>query len=363
MASGCHVHMIVDEDCMDRFGSAIRRLCVGLIDDAIPTTIIGPSSPSMDSLRIGPVRVESHGALTWWRRNRALADLVSRLGSNPPDIVHAFSGATAELGGHLAGAFDAPLVVTLTGRDELTDETEAFLNSAATLVAVSDPVRAETIQRLERSAEDVVLVRWGLTAGKEPSCFADEDKSLTLVTICPLAADMGLEHLIDAMAQLVRGPKPIMLFVLGVGPAEIRLRERANRLGLNQHVTFVGPIREWPKVLDGADLFIEPVAQHRLTIHPIAAMAAGVVVVAAEGSDHDCLIEGQTARLYHAQSAELLAAVCAEVLGDPARSRALAANAQRYVSEHHRISAMVAETTQLYRQLALNQDTIRIPPA
>ncbi len=96
-------------------------------------------------------------------------------------------------------------------------------------------------------------------------------------------------------------------------------------------------------------------------MHPIAAMAAGVVVVAAGGNDHDCLIEGETARIYDPPCMELLSAVLAEVLADRQASRRLAASAQQYVADHYRASTMVSETVQLYRELTLEQETIRMP--
>ncbi len=363
MANHAHICIVADDDCLERFDSAVRHLCVGLIDEAVRTTVVGPRSAGIDSLEIGPVRVQTYGSLAWWRRKGSLADLVSRLGEDRPHLVHALSGGTASLGAHVAAALDVPLVVTLTGTDELDEQTEPVLRSAAAIVAVSDPIRTQVIQRLERSAEDVVRVRWGLVPRQEPSCFLDEQKDPTLVVITPLAADAGLEHLLEAMGQLSRGAQPVMLFLLGSGPAESDLRRRVNALGLNERVTFAGLIREWPSVLQGADVFIVPAPQHTLSIHAMTAMAAGLVVVAVEGGDQDCLIDGQTARIYSPPSAELLAAVLAEVLGDPGGARRLAAAGQKYIGQNHRVSGMVDETLQLYRRLVLNQQTIPMRPA
>ena len=363
MANHSHICIVVDDDGLERFGSAVRRLCVGLVDEAVRTTVVGPSSSRIGSLEIGPVRVETYTPLTWWRRSREMVRLIDRLSGDPPDVVHALSGGSAWLAAQLAGALDVPLIASATGRDELNEETDPIFRSAATIVAVSDPIRTEALQRLERSDEDVVRVRWGQTCTDEPSCFLDEGKHATLVAISPLVADSGLEHMIDAVGELGRRNHPAILFVLGAGPAESQLRRRVTGLGLNERVTFAGPVREWSSVLQGADVFVLPAPQHRLSIHPIAAMAAGVVVVAADGGDHDCLIDGQTARIYHPPSTELLAAVLAEALSDRHGSRRLAASAQDYVRQNHRVSAMVAETMHLYRRFTLSQQTIPMPTA
>lgn len=361
MANHTHICMVVDDDCLERFAPAVRQLCVGLVDEAIRVTVVGPPTGGTGALELGPVRIQHYESMSRWRRKRSLAELVAKLGKDPPHVIHAMSGGVAWLGAHIAAALDMPLIVTLTGSDELTEMTDPILRSAATIIAVSDSIRAEAIQRLERSEDDVVRIRWSLVSGTEPTCFLDENKIPTLVAISPLVRDVGLEHLIDAMAKLKNGPMPAMLFVLGSGPAESRLRRRANNLGLDELVTFAGPIVEWSSVLEGADVFVLPCEQHKLTIHPTAAMAAGVVVVATEGGDYDCLVDGQTARLYHPPSAELLSAVLAEVLANPDGARQLAAHAQHYAGEHHRASTMVDQTVHRYRELVLSQRTIPMP--
>lgn len=361
MAGNTHVCLVADSDCLERFGSAVRQLCVGLIDEAIRTTVVGPQAADLGSLQFGPVRIEQYRPLTWWRRNRVLLDLVARLANNPPTLIHAQSGATAELAAHLAEALDVPLIVTLTGTHELTDENEPLFNSAASLIAVSEPIRTQAIQRLRRSGEDVVRIPWGVRSEPEPTCFMDEEKIGTIVTIEALTDGCGLEHVIDAMDRLVHSGQQAVLFILGSGPAESRLFQQVNRLGLSERVTFVGPFRTWSSVLEGADIYLVPVAQRLLKIHPIAAMASGLVVVAAESGDHDCIHDGQTARVYHPASPEMLAAVLAEVMTDRAESQRLAGSAQKYASDNHRISTMVADTIQVYRKLALDSETIRLP--
>ncbi len=361
MATNAHICLVADDDCLERFGSAVRQLCVGLIDEAIRTTVVGPQSTDLGSLQFGPVRIEQYRPLSWWRRKRVLADLVARLASNPPTVIHAQSGGTVDLAVHLAEALDVPLAVTLTGTQELTEESEPLLRSAALIIAVSEPIRTQAIQRLRRSGEDIVRIPWGVRAEREPTCFIDEEKIPTIVAIGSLTEGCGLEHVIDAMDRLVRSGQQAVLFILGGGPLESRLFQQVNRLGLSERVTFVGPFQTWSSVLEGADIYLVPAAQGLLTIHPIAAMASGLVLAAAESGDHDCLHDGKTARVYDPPSPEMLAAVLAEIMSDRDESRRLAAMAQHYATENHRISTMVADTIQAYRRLALDSETIRLP--
>jgi len=361
MSDYLHVCLVVDEECLERFEPVVRQLCVGLIDEAILTTIVGPRVPAVEALAMGPVRLCLHDRLTGWRRKRSLAEVLDALSDQPPNLVHALSADVCGLAARLANGSDAPLVVALTGEEDIDEQTLPILKSAACLVAVTEPLRTAAMQRLMRGAQHVVRIRWGLLPAQEPCCFADERKDPTIVSITPLIPQAGLEHLIDALAKLASTPLPAMLFILGTGPAEEELRQRAQRLGLNERVTFAGSVREWSSVLNGADIFVLPARPQRLTIHPLAAMAAGLVVVSAGAGAYDGLIEGQTARLYYPPSAELLTSVLAEVMSNPQESRNLAARAQAYIREHHRVSAMVTETVQLYRKLTLNQRTIPLP--
>jgi glycosyltransferase involved in cell wall biosynthesis len=358
-----HVCMVVDEECLERFEPVVRQLSVGFVDEAIRTTIVGPRLPGVEALAMGPIQVCTYDRLTGWRRKRSLSELLEAISARAPHLVHSLSTEISWLAAQIAGLLDVPLVASLNGLGEITERTEPILRSASTVVAVSEPLRAMAMQRLGKGAQHVLRVRWGVLPEEHPSCFLDEQKNPTVITITPLSPDAGLEHVIDAVARLSAEPLPAMLFILGEGPAENDLRQRANRLGLNERVTFAGPVREWASILNGADIFVLPSRQSRLTIHPLAAMAAGLVVVAPGAGGHDCLIDGQTARIYHPPSAELLGAVLAEAIANPEESRRLAARAQEYVREHHRISTMVMETVQLYRQLTLNRRTILLPGA
>lgn len=356
-----NICIVVGEDWLDRFEPVVRHLCVGMIDEAIATTIVGPESPALNALAMGPVRVCTYRKLSGWGGKSEVSRLTEAVAEQGPHLVHAMSTDISWLGAHLAHSQDVPLVVSVTGRGEVTPETEPILKTASKLIAVSDPVRTDVLQRLQRSAHEVIRIRWGLLAGQEPACFSVHEKSPTLITVSPLTRDSGVDHLIEAMARLSAASQPLMLFILGTGPAEGSLRQRANALGLNEQITFAGNVREWPTILAGADIFVLPARQQILRIHPIAAMAAGLVVLSVRGGAHDCLIDSQTARLYEPPGAEMLAAVLAELLGNPDQSRRLAASAQEYIRQHHRVSAMVSETVQIYRQLTLNQKTIPMP--
>ncbi len=353
-----HISLLVDEDCIERFEPVVRQLSVGLIDEAIRTTIIGPRVPRIESLAMGPIQVKTHDRLTGWGGKRVLAELIERIGEQPPNLFHAMSPALGRLAAQLGKANDVPYVVSVTGLDEITPETEPALRSASGVIAISEPIRAHVMQRLGLGAQHLVRIRWGLLPGQQPASFSETQRNPTIVAISPLTADSGLDQLIEAVGGLSSLPLPPMLFILGTGPAEEGLRQHAAKLKLNERVTFAGIVREWPSVLAGADIFVMPARQTRMTIHPLSAMGAGLVVVAAGEGAYDCLIDGQTARLYHPPSADLLAAALAETIATPSESCQLAGRSQTYIREHHRVSSMVNETVAVYRHLTLSQKTI-----
>ena len=62
-----------------------------------------------------------------------------------------------------------------------------------------------------------------------------------LIFVGRLIADKGVAVLLDALASLRDADKPLRLTIVGSGPQETELRERALALGLGERVTFTGP--------------------------------------------------------------------------------------------------------------------------
>lgn len=85
------------------------------------------------------------------------------------------------------------------------------------------------------------------------------DKFL-LFTVRRLVPRMGLENLVEAMAEIVKYNRDVILIIGGTGSLEEKLKKRVKDLGLEDYIRFTGFIEEHklPLYYRAADLFILP---------------------------------------------------------------------------------------------------------
>ncbi len=118
-----------------------------------------------------------------------------------------------------------------------------------------------------------------------------------LITTSRLVVKNAVGNIIEALEYL---PKNIKLLILGQGYQEKELREKTDKLGLNERVNFLGyiPHKEMPKYLHISDIFIRPALSEGFGNSFIEAMAANIPVIATPvGGIVDFLRDGETGLL------------------------------------------------------------------
>jgi PEP-CTERM/exosortase A-associated glycosyltransferase len=167
----------------------------------------------------------------------------------------------------------------------------------------------------------------------------------------------GLELLIDAFAEVVqRRPEARLLFV-GGGPREASMRERVERLHLQNRVTFAGrvPHDRIQSYYKAIDLLVYPRLSVRVTelvtpLKPLEAMAQGRLLVASDVGGHRELIkDGETGHLFPAGSVHGLAAKMDEVLGCREGWTRMRVQARRFVEAERTWKSSVARYAEVYQ--------------
>ncbi len=104
------------------------------------------------------------------------------------------------------------------------------------------------------------IVRCGVDQSWQPPVKPTENNEIfTIGTVGRLVEKKGIDTLINAIAVLVRNGRKVCLQIAGDGPLEIKLKQQAASLGLNQDsVRFVGalPHDEVAKFISGLDVFV-----------------------------------------------------------------------------------------------------------
>lgn len=107
----------------------------------------------------------------------------------------------------------------------------------------------------------------------------EQEKSVQLITTSRLVEKNGIRDVIDALTQL---PEGVRFKILGDGPLLKDLSDRVKELHLLGRVEFLGfvDMKDIPKHLHEADIFIRPSLSEGMGNSFIEAMAAGLPVIA-----------------------------------------------------------------------------------
>lgn len=155
----------------------------------------------------------------------------------------------------------------------------------------------------------------------------------------------GLADLIDALPRI---PGDWTLLVVGSGPEQASLEDRARRLGIADRVRIAGgvPHEEVPRLLGLLDVLVLPSRTTPLWKEQFGrvlteAMACGVPVV---GSDSGAIPEviGDAGRVFPEGDSAALARELASLAGDEGERRRLAEAGRRRVLEHFTWERVVA---------------------
>ncbi len=187
--------------------------------------------------------------------------------------------------------------------------------------------------------------------------------TIVAVSVGRLAAEKSVDLLLEAFALAVARSPRLRLLLVGGGPAEPSLRQRAGAADLRGLVAFTGrlPRSEALARARGADLFVFASRTETQGLVLAEALAAGLPVIAREGPGiGDALRSGTDGLLVDAapdgDDPRPLGAALAELAGD-ARRRAAFAAAAREGAARFDVGRRIAEMEALYHELLTGRTT------
>lgn len=181
---------------------------------------------------------------------------------------------------------------------------------------------------------------------------------LQLVYVGTLAPWQGLEHLLEALAQV---PTPFQLKLVGKGQRRwVRdLLTRAFQLHVSHSVDLVGPVtyNQVPGYLQQADIAFAPLdrserncVQGCMPLKILEYMACGCAIIASDLPVNRALLRhDHNALLYSAEDPVALAAALQRLAEDPALRHRLGAQARQDAVQHFSWQQGFAQMTAIYR--------------
>lgn len=190
------------------------------------------------------------------------------------------------------------------------------------------------IRPVDLSRREAVRAELGAKAGE-----------VLVGTMGRLEEQKGQRFLIDAMRQI-----PARLAIVGKGSLEAPLRARAAALG--DRCVFAGFRADVNAVMSAFDVFALPSLWEGFGLVLLEAMAAArPVVAAASGAIPEIVVHGETGLVVPPGDEAALARALAELVGDPARARAMGEAGRRRLEERFPLERMIDAYVALYREL------------
>ena len=150
-----------------------------------------------------------------------------------------------------------------------------------------------------------------------------------LISVGRLAPEKNWEALLHAFAKVYLEHPNLRLVLIGDGPAKESLQTLASELGIAEQVTFTGtiPFEEIPAYLKAADAFSFASVTETQGLVTIEAMAAGLPVVAVDGSGTRDIVEHGKQGYLVENDASALAKGLNQLLSDPGQMKRFSHNA------------------------------------
>ncbi|MFV0442969.1 MAG: glycosyltransferase family 4 protein [Planctomycetaceae bacterium] len=273
---------------------------------------------------------------------------------NPPQLLHVQQRSALPLGQWLAKRLRRPLVLTihdyLGERESLPVDPDCMRG----IMAVSDSVRSELIERAGVAEKLVRVVASGVEppeAGTLRPPFGDSHTPV-VGTAGPLEAAKGLHFFFRAIPKVLAAFRPVEFLVAGAGPEEQSLRRLAEDLGIAEFLTFVPNVFDLSTSLSAMDIYCLPSIKQGLGTIMLEAMARGKPVIASRvGGVYGVVRDGETGLLVPPSDSSVLSERIVELLRDPGRARTIGSAAREQVLQDFPVSHMIEQTAALYREV------------
>lgn len=224
------------------------------------------------------------------------------------------------------------------------------------VLAVSEQVRRHAIEVDGIAPERVETIYNGMDLARWPGrAEMRRQGGPVITTVGNLRRVKGHDVLLEA-AAIVRQQMPEARFTIGGEVLEPEffssLQQQIARLGLGSHVSFVGGVRDLPKHLAGADLFVLPSRSEGFSNAILEAMAASLPVVATNvGGNAEAVQSGTTGLIVPPENAEALARAMLTILSDPEKAASMGVAGRRSVAENFTTDAMMRRIGGMYDRL------------
>jgi L-malate glycosyltransferase len=179
------------------------------------------------------------------------------------------------------------------------------------------------------------------------------ESCLTIGVACALRREKGLCTLLDAFPGIQARWPQARLLIVGGGPMEKEIKERARQLRLGSACHFHPAAEEVAPWLRAMDIFVLPSLSEALSNSLMEAMACGCCAVASDvGGNPELIANGHTGLLFPAGDSRALAAVLDSLVENRALRDRLAEAGRDFIREGFSMEAAAHRMGRIYADAA-----------
>jgi glycosyltransferase involved in cell wall biosynthesis len=241
---------------------------------------------------------------------------------------------------------------------------------ASQLVAVSDSQRSALIEHQGVAADHIATITNGVRpATPVPAAdvesaraeFGFRPEHIVIGCVAVLTEQKGITHLLDAARQIVDLLPQARFLVIGGGPLEEPLRNKAAALGLADLVVFPGWKKDAARLLPVFDVFVMSSLWEAMPMALLEAMAAKRQIVVTDVGDNRAIVDdGRCGVVVPPRDASAITQAILRILNHPAESLAMAERAVQRFDERFTTRHMVAAHEQLYERMVASRGHVPV---
>ncbi len=180
--------------------------------------------------------------------------------------------------------------------------------------------------------------------------FATEEQ-LLVAHVSNFRPVKRVQDVIQSFATAARD-LPARLLMIGKGPDQALAQEEAKRLGIDDRISWIGPLDDIAVLLACCDLFLLPSESESFGLAALEAMASGLPVISTRsGAIPEVVIHGEAGFLSEVGDTESLARDSRKLLTDDALRKEMSLTARRLASEVFTWDEVVSSYEDAYSQV------------
>ena len=300
------------------------------------------------------------------RRSRLLLqaiDIAHRCRAQGIDHLHAHFMTVAAHTAHVVHLLTGlPYTVTAHAKDVYRttvdwDLAAVVARHAKAVITVCDANLRYLAHRLDGSGAQLVRIYNGL-GPQDPPAGTDARTAGLVLGVGRLVEKKGFDLLLDAAASLAPSMPELSVVLVGDGDQRVALGDRARHLGIDDRVTFVGPVGqdEVARWMRRAALLVAPCRvgtdgnQDALPTVLLEALGAGLPAIATPVAGiPEIITDGVEGLIVPRDNADGVASAIADLLHDDARRDAMASAGPAKLRQRFDRERTIAELASVFR--------------